>query len=115
VVDVAAGFSHACVLTRDGEAYCWGTPEGGSLNVPRGTHFVKIDSGNALGTCGIEDDGGVLCWGLFPISEEVVEVALPADVYVEVQVGMYGACAITDDGRLVCAGDNTYGQLDVPE
>ena len=62
VTSVAAGRDHACALTGDGRAYCWGHMFG---PVPKslGAHrFVSLASG-AYHSCGIEVSGFTYCWG----------------------------------------------------
>lgn len=73
---LTAGQWHTCGLQSDGTAHCWGhngygqlgiasTPTADAL-VPQpvlgGVRFVGIEAG-AFHTCGVTEDGVVLCWG----------------------------------------------------
>jgi alpha-tubulin suppressor-like RCC1 family protein len=74
--ELTAGWSHACAITHDGEAYCWGSNEHGQLGigsatpanhptpipVAGGLRFRTIAAG-AWHTCAIAYDGPTYCWG----------------------------------------------------
>jgi alpha-tubulin suppressor-like RCC1 family protein len=72
---LSVGGTHACALTNDGTAYCWGANNfgqvGDSTNVTRaaptkvagGFKFASISAGDTH-TCGRLADNSVLCWGL---------------------------------------------------
>jgi alpha-tubulin suppressor-like RCC1 family protein len=74
-VSVTAGEFHACALTSDGAAYCWGGnyygqvgngTVGGRVTVPTavtgGHTFVAITAGR-MGTCAIDMANDAWCWG----------------------------------------------------
>jgi alpha-tubulin suppressor-like RCC1 family protein len=70
------GGAHACGLTSDGSAFCWGNNSFGQLGdsttiqrdvptaVAGGLKFSALSAGYAH-TCALaKPDGGVVCWGL---------------------------------------------------
>ncbi|MGD8860048.1 MAG: hypothetical protein PVI30_08540 [Myxococcales bacterium] len=86
---LAAGEDFTCALRSTGEVFCWGSNTVGQLG------FVTT-----------ADCGGAQC------ARRARPVALPAGAdAVEVSAGQRHACARLDDGRVLCWGDNTYGQL----
>jgi alpha-tubulin suppressor-like RCC1 family protein len=62
---IAIGHRHACGLTSDGTAYCWGNIGKKPVNptaLDTSLKFKELTSG-VDSTCGIAMDGGVYCWG----------------------------------------------------
>ncbi|CAJ1978260.1 unnamed protein product [Sphenostylis stenocarpa] len=55
---LAAGFRHACVLSRNGSLLCWGDMEG---ETPQG-RFVSLALGENR-SCALGHDRRVVCWG----------------------------------------------------
>jgi hypothetical protein len=85
---------------------CWGDDEYGKATPPAG-RFVQVSAGTDT-TCGIVSGGTVSCWGR-PIEP------VPADpIFTKVVVGNRYACARSLDRRLVCWGENYYGQATPP-
>lgn len=78
IVQVTAGGSHACARDRDGMVWCWGSngshessasasaavlsPELVVDDQGAPVQFRDVDAG-ALHTCGVRQDGIVVCWG----------------------------------------------------
>lgn len=85
VVQVAAGFYHACALTGDNKVYCWGTTTNGQLGP------------NAL-------DAGA-------ISTTPIEVTGIPGTVADLHMGGYFSCARLTDGRVFCWGDSSFGNF----
>ena len=106
---VAAGNLHSCGITTEGEIYCWGAASVfPAISIPMGIlarqqdteiptpRFYKVAVGDAH-TCVLEHEANL--------------DAATGDVDMgntDVSAGMVAA------GSIVCWGDNTYGQTDVP-
>lgn len=71
---LSLGQDHACALTADGTAYCWGSSDYGKLGVDRGepaAEPVQVSgeltfrdiTAASFHTCGIATDGYTYCWG----------------------------------------------------
>jgi len=93
-IAVAAGYHHTCALLQDGRVKCWGDNSYGELgngalidpNFPRGGDSVLHSS--------------------FPVTVVGINTA----VGVTASDG-YHSCAVLQDGRVRCWGDNVSGQL----
>ncbi|MCU0675581.1 MAG: hypothetical protein MUE69_22660 [Myxococcota bacterium] len=72
---IDAGDAHACVVSEDGEIWCWGSNAAGQLGtgvdagpstaMPRralGDGYVEVHAA-ADRTCGLRADGSLWCWG----------------------------------------------------
>lgn len=81
VTKVFAGFQHACALTADGTAYCWGANDQGQLG--RGTNGAPQRPG----------------------------LVASSARFSEIVVGWRHTCALATDGVAWCWGMNDYGQL----
>jgi alpha-tubulin suppressor-like RCC1 family protein len=131
VPQMAAGESHACLRTKKGEVFCWGTNQYGQLGdgttdlsflpkkVPGLPKIVSVVSGLAH-VCALAEDQSVWCWGdnthgalgdgnrsLVPVTKPVrADVAPPVSIY----AGGWTSCALDDHGDVRCWGRNTNGQ-----
>ena len=71
VVHIAASSSHACYITQDGEAYCWGGQQGGLHTEDRVeptrvgdlTGLTVVASGPGV-SCAGNAEGKVWCWNI---------------------------------------------------
>src|SRR6266545_4128308 len=135
---IAAGGTHACGLTTNGSAYCWGLNSSGQLgigtfvsdSVPRlvtgGLNFSQVSAGISH-TCGVTASNTIYCWGSNTSgqlgigstggsSPEPTQVT-PATplVFVQVSAGSDHTCATTTSGGLAsgayCWGNDGNGQL----
>ncbi len=76
-VDIDAGGTHACALTSDGVAWCWGRNDEGQLGVAHDAfdpeaplpvrvdadlRFTSLRAGNRF-TCGVTAERNLVCWG----------------------------------------------------
>jgi alpha-tubulin suppressor-like RCC1 family protein len=79
IIQVTAGVSHACALTRTGDVWCWGANDSGQLGhrttaggscttkCPAGkvegvTRATQVSAGDGF-TCAVLATGAVHCWG----------------------------------------------------
>ena len=125
---IAQGSSHACGLTPDGLAYCWGLNDLGQLGngtqsssltavpVGLGITFRSIEAGGSR-TCGVSAANSVYCWGWNPMStlsgsghpEYFSTPSLVPDqafggTVAELAVNRDFACARLESGGVYCWG-----------
>ncbi|MCB9613996.1 MAG: hypothetical protein H6722_16270 [Sandaracinus sp.] len=121
VVDVAAGFYMSCALRSGGQLCCWGddgedafgdgtTDSSGPTPVCRATSYASIDLGQRYG-CGLTAGGALSCWGGVgssgsPSSFGMVSRAPSSGVFTDVSTGHLYACAVRNDAKVLCWGDN---------
>lgn len=126
-VAVAAGLSHACALTAEGTAWCWGandhgqlgngttTPTAVPLQVQGAPAFVALDAGDES-TCGRTAGGTLHCWGRNDVGQlgdgtlqdRSIPVPSLAGPFESVSVGSYMACGIVAGGGLWCWGGDRF-------
>lgn len=133
VVQVEAGFAHACAIKVDGRVFCWGQGTKGQLGdgnqrvastlaLQNGiTQAVSLGSGNrADHTCVLRADGNTFCWGRndhgqignAAISPQVNPPVGPflGNGAVELSAGANGTCAALASGEVRCWGFNEFGE-----
>ena len=130
---ITAGSDHACAVTLDNVAYCWGnndwrqlgtgtsTPASSPVNVTGGVAFASIAAGSGF-TCGVAQLNGVAyCWGANSIGQTGdgqkinygnVFVSTPQQVvgglaFKSVSLGNQYACGVTMTGQGYCWGSNS--------
>ena len=128
---IAAGWSHACVLSGDGKVQCWGDNDYGELgdgttdDSPAPVVVSGITSATAIAagpyaTCAVLREGGVRCWGQNDHGQLgngiTVDSSIPVAVSgiataTSVAVGYGHACALLEDDTVRCWGDDYWGQL----
>ncbi len=130
-VQISAGLSHTCAVTRTGEAYCWGADDRGQLGDATTTsrsapvrvnsnlsfRYVRTGSNH---TCGLTTGGDVACWGANNMGQlgdgasslRTSPVRVNAESrFISVSTGYNHTCAIATDGAAWCWGANPDGQL----
>jgi alpha-tubulin suppressor-like RCC1 family protein len=107
VLDIAAGYEHACALTSWGNIVCWGLNNRGQASPPSGS-FVDVTAGYFY-SCAIRESGEIVCWGLNKYG------APPTGTFQSVESGDSHICAVRTNGEMVCWGnDCDYQVSDTP-
>jgi hypothetical protein len=120
--------THACGITRSGDAYCWGKNTFGQLGTDRpsvpcgapaagfvcvrepapvagGRRFTRLAPGNNA-TCGLTTAGEAYCWGWRSVSDQRSGPvpAAPGLTFVDLQAGGWSTCGLTAAGAVHCWG-----------
>jgi alpha-tubulin suppressor-like RCC1 family protein len=129
---VSTGNAHACGVTLDSLAYCWGYNKDGELGdgtttsprrtpvaVKGGLHFRTVVAG-ADHSCGVAGNGKAYCWGNNPLGAlgdgTTTQRLTPTLVlggldFRNLAAGDNHTCGVTTNDRAYCWGWNFYGQL----
>lgn len=132
---VSAGDRHACALTREEKAYCWGDNRFGQLGdgttetrsrptAVAGELTFSVISAGGTHTCGVDREGALYCWGgnwhgqagvgreaaYLPSVTSPVKVASGLR-FADVAAGGIHTCGLDVDGRAHCWGDRRGGVL----
>ena len=130
---LSVGDYHACAITSDGGAVCWGSNSLGRLgngstvssDIPvsvtgLSSGVVSIDAGYTH-SCAVISSGAVKCWGSNTAGElgdgsrdtysSTPRAVIGVDNAVGVAIGVEHTCAILDNGSVVCWGDSGDGQI----
>jgi alpha-tubulin suppressor-like RCC1 family protein len=128
---VDAGYYHACGVTTDNRAFCWGNGNDGQLGnnktylsfwpraVRGGLSFTRVTAGNAH-TCGETIDNRAFCWGSNVYgqlgdgtnTQRLVPVAVAGGLYFkQVSAGGRHTCGKTSFAVAYCWGSGFFGQL----
>jgi hypothetical protein len=129
---ISAGALHTCGIREDGKVLCWGYNNYGELG--DGNRFARLtptliagdDTYTAIRAgsehvCGIREDGKVLCWGYNSNgqigddtsgTDRLVPTPIAGDdTYTAISAGGHHTCAIREDDKALCWGQNDYSQL----
>ncbi len=129
-IALAAGRSHACGITAEGSAWCWG--DGGALGdgtvnmrmEPVGVLgeqvFTSITAGESV-TCAIHDDASAWCWGIAfdgqlgqgsPSPNRFIPVPVAGGIrFQALSAGHHRVCGLDLEGTAWCWGSNYNGGL----
>ena len=138
VTAISAGRDHACAVTGNGAAFCWGDNSegelgtgnfsGSSVPVPvagLASGVASISAGSYF-TCAVTTAGAASCWGQgssgqlrsgslanSDIPVAVVDAAgkIPLTGVAAVSAGPDNACALMSSGAALCWGANSSGLL----
>ena len=118
---LSVGSSHACALTSDDKAYCWGSNLRGALGdgtvvdratptaVSGGLRFVSISGGHDH-TCALTDGGEAWCWGGVNYGPTPTKINATTS-FTAISAGLSSACGIDTDKQIWCWGNNDFSQL----
>lgn len=125
---ISQGMHHACGLTAEGTAYCWGLNDVGQLGngtqsssltavpVSSGITFRAVEGG-PYRSCGLSGANSIYCWGFNPmstlsgsgqpefhLSPTLVPGTAIAGTVAELAVSRDFACARLESGAVYCWG-----------
>ena len=128
---IAVGANHTCMISSEGELYCWGDNRSGQVapssvqttikdpaRIAPERRFVSVSAGDTH-TCAITIDGELLCWGTgsqgqlgLGLMEKANEPTRVSEFrFFRVDAGPTHTCAVSFDKRLFCWGDDSFGKL----
>jgi alpha-tubulin suppressor-like RCC1 family protein len=134
-IEVATAEHHACAVSADGTASCWGQNFSGELGdgtassrsiasavTGMGSPLIAIATGTTH-SCAITQRNAVWCWGFGVYgqlgdgykenrAEPVATMRLDGNA-AELALGSVHSCALTLEGEVRCWGSNEVGQLGV--
>jgi hypothetical protein len=96
VASISAGYQHTCALMTGSGVMCWGYGDNGKLG-----YGAKFGSSMPLPVC---EAASLILAGVLP-------PCAPLSGATAVSSGWEHTCALIDDKRVLCWGDNTYGEL----
>jgi alpha-tubulin suppressor-like RCC1 family protein len=129
IVSVKCGSLQSSVLLNDNTIKCWGYNKYNQCDQPDSIQNKVISIVlNEFISCALLNDNTVKCWGdnkwghcnvPDSIQGKVHNVNINNDnvigMVVSIECGYAHYCAILNDNRIVCWGNNMYGQCNVPD
>jgi hypothetical protein len=116
-VQLSAAARHACGVTLDERAVCWGetAPRALRAGAPAPPAPVLQVSSSAAHACTVDQAGRLACFGGAACGNHRGELDAPREAaFVQVSVGAEQACALRRDGALTCWGSPRGGLLRPP-
>lgn len=90
---ISAGERRVCgIRLSDSQIECWGRS---GIQIPAGKYSKVLSS---FGVCAIREDRTVGCWGHQSLAN------VPKGEFKDLSMGLYQACALNLDGKVVCWG-----------
>lgn len=111
---LVSSINHFCALTSTDGMVCWGAEYPANTSGILGFWFGPYESVTVSGSlsCGLTPSGGTACHGW---DEHPGLTQQPPEPLDELVVGGAHLCGVAEsDGEVVCWGDNTFNQCDVP-
>ena len=130
-VQISAGHGHACAVSTQRVAYCWGGNDDGDLGtgdtahsqqarpVVGGVSFLAVSAGWSH-TCGVTPGGTAYCWGAngagqlgngTRTSSRIPVAVVHVTDFIFVSAGARHTCGLTAPGAVYCWGDDFTHQL----
>ncbi|KAL3581656.1 hypothetical protein D5086_015988 [Populus alba] len=119
--NLSVGDNQVCAIVNDtssvnktGTVTCWrGDGNASKQSSSEGDKFKSISSGSGF-SCGIlMENNRIKCWGNNAIAREI-EIGFADMIILNLEAGGLHVCGVNSSGFLVCKGDNSFGQLNVP-
>jgi alpha-tubulin suppressor-like RCC1 family protein len=108
------GGDHSCAVRTSGRAVCWGDNRRGQATVPLSRPVDRVEAGRAFTAVAVGGDDVVAAWGDNARGQTNLPTGFGTSFgrFKLMSLGGAHGCAVThDDGRLICWGDDSYGQV----
>lgn len=106
---ISVGVNFYCAIQPDDTLHCWGNLKYDRVTMLGNAIKRKVKSISSYhNSCAIDLENNLLCWKVGFDSVHYPKIKVK-----QVDVGPYHYCAIKMNDRVICWGDNSYGQTDV--